>query len=68
MIMMVLAIHPSNIIPTPTASGSTLPSAQFFKGSPMLEVLDFLERLAPFSPPELVLRDKTPLLEAGETL
>ena len=45
-----------------------VPSAQFFKGSPMLEVLDFLERLAPFSPPELVLRDKAPLVEAGETL
>ena len=34
--------------------------AQFFKGSPMLEVLDFLERLAPFSKPDLVVRDKTP--------
>ena len=45
-----------------------VPSAQFFKGSPMLEVLDFLERLAPFSPPELVLRDKAPLVGAGKTL
>ena len=32
--------------------------AQFFKGSPMLEVLDFLERLAPFSKPDLVVRDE----------
>ncbi len=40
-----------------------IPHAQFFKGSPMLEVLDFLERLAPFSEPSLVLEDKTPLLE-----
>lgn len=36
------------------------PYAQFFKGSPMLEVLDFLERLAPFSEPRLLVRDKTP--------
>ncbi|MCW8957351.1 MAG: nitrous oxide reductase family maturation protein NosD [Gammaproteobacteria bacterium] len=39
-----------------------VPPVQFFKGSPMLEVLDFLERLAPFSPPEMVLRDKEPRL------
>jgi len=37
-----------------------VPSAQFFKGSPMLEVLDFLERLAPFSPPEMVFQDSKP--------
>ena len=37
-----------------------VPPAQFFKGSPMLEVLDFLERLAPFSPPRLVFRDEQP--------
>ncbi len=37
-----------------------IPSAQFFKGSPMLEVLDFLERLAPFSPPTMLLRDAAP--------
>lgn len=34
--------------------------AQFFKGSPMLEVLDFIERLAPFSDPVLLLRDSKP--------
>jgi len=45
-----------------------VPTAQFFKGSPMLEVLDFLERLAPFTPPELVLRDSKPLVEAKEIL
>ena len=37
-----------------------IPAAQFFRGSPMLEVLDFLERLAPFTPPELVIRDRQP--------
>jgi len=28
--------------------------------SPLLELLDFLERLAPFSSPKLVLRDPQP--------
>lgn len=37
-----------------------VPPAQFFKGSPMLEVLDFLERLAPFTPPRLVFKDAEP--------
>ncbi len=39
-----------------------VPYAQFFKGSPMLETLDFLEQLAPFSEPNLLLRDKKPLI------
>lgn len=37
-----------------------LPMAWFFRNSPALEVLDFLERLAPFSLPELALRDAAP--------
>ena len=41
-----------------------VPPAQFFKGSPILEVIDFLERLAPFTEPTLVLRDTRPLLAA----
>ena len=41
-----------------------VPPAQFFKGSPMLEVLDFLERLAPFSNPDMVLRDKRPVISS----
>lgn len=36
------------------------PMARFFRNSPALEVLDFLERLAPFSLPELALRDTAP--------
>lgn len=43
-----------------------VPSAQFFKGSPMLEVLDFLERLAPFSDPNLLVRDDGPVLVAAD--
>lgn len=38
-----------------------VPPAQFFKGSPMLEVIDFLERLAPLSSPDLLVRDHEPL-------
>ncbi len=34
--------------------------ASFFRGSPVLTLLDFLERLAPFSEPILLLRDKKP--------
>ncbi|MFK5891732.1 MAG: nitrous oxide reductase family maturation protein NosD [Pseudomonadota bacterium] len=44
-----------------------IPNAQFFKGSPILETIDFLERLAPFSPPNLIVRDKTPILDAKLT-
>ena len=40
-----------------------VPNAQFFKGSPILEMIDFLERLAPFSPPSLVVRDKKPVID-----
>jgi nitrous oxidase accessory protein len=37
-----------------------VPLARFFKTAPMLELLDFLERLAPFSTPELQARDTAP--------
>jgi nitrous oxidase accessory protein len=37
-----------------------LPAARFFKTSPLMELLDFLERLAPFSSPELQLKDERP--------
>lgn len=36
------------------------PMASFFRNSPALELLDFLERLAPFSAPFRVLIDETP--------
>ena len=41
-----------------------VPFARFFKGSPVLEVLDFLERLAPFTDPDMILRDEKPLMSA----
>lgn len=37
-----------------------VPYAQFFKGSPVLEVMDFLERLAPFTEPHILVRDQHP--------
>jgi nitrous oxidase accessory protein len=37
-----------------------LPAARFFMTAPVLELLNFLERLAPFSSPELTLRDSRP--------
>ncbi len=36
------------------------PMASFYRGSPALESIDFLSRLAPFSKPVLVLRDMKP--------
>lgn len=36
------------------------PMIKFFRGSLVLSTLDFLERLAPFSAPKLILRDATP--------
>lgn len=36
------------------------PYARFFRNAPLLEVLDFLERLAPFSSPNLILKDDAP--------
>ena len=36
------------------------PDARFFASAPVLELLDFLERLAPFSSPEMMLRDDAP--------
>ncbi len=43
-----------------------IPQARFFKTSPALELLDFLERLAPFSSPELMLRDEAPRFKKSE--
>lgn len=37
-----------------------IPHARFFKNAPLMEALDFLERLAPFSTPQLILRDEAP--------
>lgn len=40
------------------------PMAKFFRNSPVLELLDFLERLAPFALPSLILRDSQPQAHA----
>ena len=36
------------------------PFAAFFRGSPLFEAVDFLDRLAPFTTPTLLLRDSSP--------
>jgi nitrous oxidase accessory protein len=41
------------------------PMASFFRNSPSLELLDFLEHLAPFSSPYRVLADPTPRVATG---
>jgi nitrous oxidase accessory protein len=37
--------------------------ANFFRGGFALEALDFIERLAPFSEPKLLLQEKNPLMQ-----
>lgn len=41
------------------------PQATFFRNAPALELLDFLERLAPFASPELTLSDPSPRVGAS---
>jgi len=41
------------------------PEAAFFRGSPLLELIDFLDRLAPFSLPTRVLEDPAPRMRAS---
>ena len=43
-----------------------VPVARFLQGTPVMAVLDFLERLAPFSTPDMLVRDKSPLMAAPE--
>lgn len=43
-----------------------VPSTGFFRGSPALELVDFIERLAPFSEPLLLLRDPSPMMREPE--
>lgn len=45
-----------------------VPEARFFMLSPVMELLDFLERLAPLSTPELQLRDDHPRYRKPEAL
>lgn len=42
-----------------------VPGAQFFKGAPILEAINFLEQLAPFTDPRLMIRDQSPKMSVG---
>ncbi|MBZ8134325.1 nitrous oxide reductase family maturation protein NosD [Afifella sp. IM 167] len=44
-----------------------VPPAAFFLGTPLMSLVDFLERLAPFSQPLLMLRDESPQMHADFT-
>ncbi|HRD89531.1 MAG TPA: nitrous oxide reductase family maturation protein NosD [Accumulibacter sp.] len=44
-----------------------VPYARFFRNAPVMEMLDFLERLAPFSAPVLLLRDQQPVFDKSRT-
>ena len=44
------------------------PMTRFFRASPVLEVIDFMEHLAPFSPPQMILQDPRPLTHNPATL
>jgi nitrous oxidase accessory protein len=45
-----------------------VPTARFFQGTPVMAVLDFLERLAPFSTPDMLVRDEMPLMSAQQKI
>lgn len=45
-----------------------LPPAAFFRGSLLFEAIDFLDRLAPFTNPTLILRDEIPRFRATNEL
>jgi nitrous oxidase accessory protein len=40
------------------------PMTRFFRGSTLLELIDFIERLAPFSEPDLILTDPNPRIDS----
>ncbi|MEW8285726.1 MAG: hypothetical protein AB2697_07060 [Candidatus Thiodiazotropha endolucinida] len=39
------------------------PVTQFFRGTPIMGMIDFMERLVPFSEPGSILTDPHPLIE-----
>ncbi len=45
-----------------------VPAAKFLQGTPVMAVIDFLERLAPFSTPDLLVRDKYPAMSAHKPI
>ncbi len=42
------------------------PDVKFFYGSPILSILDYLEKLAPFSKPQFILKDPKPIYNLKE--
>ncbi len=52
--------HPHELLAYADQIWMDMPMARFFRNSPVMELLDFLERLAPFSSPDVILRDEQP--------
>lgn len=52
--------HPHELLAYADQIWMEMPVARFFRSSPVMELLDFLERLAPFSSPDVILRDEQP--------
>ena len=52
--------HPHELLAYADQIWMEMPIARFFRSSPVMELLDFLERLAPFSSPDVILRDEQP--------
>ena len=52
--------HPHEMLAYADQIWMDMPMARFFRNSPVMELLDFLERLAPFSSPDVILRDEQP--------
>jgi len=43
-----------------------VPPARFLKGTPVMSLIDFLERLAPFTTPSMLVRDERPLMSGKQ--
>jgi nitrous oxidase accessory protein len=52
--------HPYELLAYADQLWMEMPVARFFANSPVMELLDFLERLAPFSTPNRLVRDDKP--------
>ena len=60
--------HPHELLAWADRIWMKTPAARFFRNSLVLELLDFLERLAPFYSPALILRDPAPRMTPGHAV
>ncbi len=55
--------HPYRLLSHSDRIWMDRPSTRFFRGSPLLDVIDFIERLAPFDEPVVILQDPRPAIQ-----